>query len=70
MAKDEKDNQKEKGKLSVSRRGFLATGGAMIAGGALSAYGVSAEGKETPEKKISSQKIAIKNVKIGKQGRC
>ena len=55
MAKDEKDNQKEKGKLSVSRRGFLVAGGAMIAGGALSAYGVSAEGKETPEKKISSQ---------------
>ena len=42
MAKNEKDKQKEKGKLSVSRRDFLVAGGAMIAGGALSASSIAA----------------------------
>ena len=42
MAKNEKDQQKEKGKLSVSRRDFLVAGSAMIAGGALSASSISA----------------------------
>ena len=41
MAKNEKDKQKEKKKLSVSRRDFLVTGGAAIAGGALSAFTLS-----------------------------
>ena len=40
MGKDKKDTQKkEKRKLSVSRRDFLVTGGAVIASGALSSYG-------------------------------
>jgi hypothetical protein len=46
MGKDKKDNQKEKRKLSISRRDFLVTGGVVIASGALSSYACSKE----PEK--------------------
>ncbi len=43
MGKDKKDTQKGKRRLSVSRRDFLVTGGAVIASGALSSYACSKE---------------------------
>jgi len=59
MAKNEKDQQKEKGKLSVSRRDFLVAGGAMIAGGALSASSISAAAQRSGSQGSSSRKPVV-----------
>ena len=59
MAKNEKDQQKEKGKLSVSRRDFLVTGGAMIAGGALSASSIAAAAQRSGSPGSRSRKPVV-----------
>ena len=59
MAKNEKDNQKEKGKLSVSRRDFLVAGSAMIAGGALSASSIAAAAQRSGSPGSSSRRQVV-----------
>ena len=59
MAKNEKDKQKEKGKLSVSRRDFLVAGGAMIAGGALSASSLSAAAQRSGSPESRSRESVV-----------
>ena len=59
MAKNENDTQKEKGKLSVSRRDFLVTGGAMIAGGALSASSIAAAAQRSGSPESRSRESVV-----------